>query len=266
MSSTFQYGETLRLNGILLHYLRFGGSGEPVIVVPGIVSPAAVWSFVGEHIGKSRDCYIIDVRGRGLSSSGNGLDYGLDACAADVLALADALQLKSFSIVGHSMGARIAIRAAATGHKELSRIVLVDPPVGGPGRRPYPSSLDKIIAMLEKGVNGTMRDPSNNSPRWTDAANRARAEWLHTCDFAAVAAAHRGFHEDDIHADLPKIKVPVSLMVAGEGGTVRPEDVEEFKSLVPGLVTETLAGVGHMIPFEDSARFFESLERMLRKP
>lgn len=264
MTSTFRYGETLRVNGILLHYLRYGGSGEPMIIIPGIISPAAVWSFVGEYIGKTRDCFIIDVRGRGLSSSGNGIDYGIDVCATDVLELADAVALKSFVLLGHSMGARIAIRAASRGHKELSRVVLVDPPVGGPGRRPYPIPLDKILDTLEQGSNGMMSDSFNKSQKWNETARRARAEWLHTCDFASVVTAHRGFQEDDIHSDLPRIAVPVALMTAGDGGTVRPEDIEEFRQLVPGIAVETLHGIGHMIPFEDPERFHESLDRLLK--
>ena len=43
-----------------------------------ITSPAATWSFVGEVFGRFFDTYILDVRGRGLSSSGPDLDYSLD--------------------------------------------------------------------------------------------------------------------------------------------------------------------------------------------
>ncbi|MGO7515492.1 alpha/beta hydrolase, partial [Rhizobium ruizarguesonis] len=49
---------------------------------------------------------------------------------------------------GHSMGARIAMRAANTGC-EFSRLALIYPPVSGPGRRPYPS---KLPWYVEAGV------------------------------------------------------------------------------------------------------------------
>ncbi|NBS56688.1 MAG: alpha/beta hydrolase, partial [Betaproteobacteria bacterium] len=90
-ASTFLYGAHVRSNGIRQHYLRFGGRGTPLILVPGIVSPAALWAFVGERLGQTYDTYVMDVRGRGLSESGPHLDYGLGACADDVIAFARTL-------------------------------------------------------------------------------------------------------------------------------------------------------------------------------
>ncbi|MGT2494270.1 alpha/beta fold hydrolase [Cupriavidus basilensis] len=89
-------------------------SRPTVILVPGITSPAITWGFVGEVFGEQFDTYVLDVRGRGLSSAEDGLDYSLDAQAADVLAFAQALKLDRWMIVGHSMGGRIAVRAGRT--------------------------------------------------------------------------------------------------------------------------------------------------------
>ena len=113
--STFVAGGNVCANGIRQHYLRYGGKGHALILVPGITSPGITWGFVAERLGLYFDTYVLDVRGRGLSSSGPELDYGTDACAADIPAFAAALGLHSYHLVGHSMGARFAIRAAAQG-------------------------------------------------------------------------------------------------------------------------------------------------------
>ncbi len=55
---------------------------------------------------------MLDVRGRGLSSSGPELAYDAETCAQDVNAFAAALSLASYALLGHSMGARFALRAA----------------------------------------------------------------------------------------------------------------------------------------------------------
>ncbi|MFQ6685164.1 alpha/beta hydrolase, partial [Bordetella pertussis] len=105
--SNFRYGGNVQANGIRQHYLRYGGERagrDPVIIVPGITSPAVTWGFVGERFGEQFDTYILDVRGRGLSQSGPQLDYGLDVQAEDLLAFARALGLSRYSVVGHSMG------------------------------------------------------------------------------------------------------------------------------------------------------------------
>src|SRR5471032_3548164 len=147
MTSTFLYGANASANGIRQHYLRYGGADgeragrDAVIIVPGITSPAVTWGFVGERFGTTFDTYVLDVRGRGLSSASDTLDYSLDAQAADLIAFAQAIGLARYNVVGHSMGARIGVRAARMQPAGLTRLVMVDPPVSGPGRRPYPSRL-----------------------------------------------------------------------------------------------------------------------------
>ena len=85
MSSTYLYGANVHANGIRQHYLRFGGSAEtsrqPLVLIPGITSPAITWRFVAERLGQHFDTYVLDVRGRGLSSTGPELDYDTDTCA-----------------------------------------------------------------------------------------------------------------------------------------------------------------------------------------
>ncbi|WP_144641677.1 alpha/beta fold hydrolase, partial [Bordetella genomosp. 13] len=196
--STFQYGAHVHANGIRQHYLRYGGAQadrDPVIIVPGITSPAVTWGYVAERFGQVFDTYVLDVRGRGLSQADASLDYGLDAQAADVLAFAQALGLERYSLVGHSMGARIGIRAARTQPAALARLVMVDPPVSGPGRRPYPAKLPWYVGSMAQARAGmTAEDMLAYCPTWTEEQRQLRAQWLHTCDERAILASFDGFH------------------------------------------------------------------------
>lgn len=265
MASTFLYGANVRANGIRQHFLRYGGSGPAMLVVPGIITPAAVWGFVAERLGRRYDTYVLDVRGRGLSESGPHLDYGLDACAADVVALAATLRLPGYALLGHSMGARIAIRAARRGDPLLERILLIDPPVSGPGRRPYPSPLAAVLKLLHASYRGEALEAlkAPGAAPWPEPLMRVRAEWLHSCDERAVVESHRGFHEDDIHADLPHIRVPAALIAAGKGEVIRQEDEEEIRRLLPSIAVRRVAGAGHQVPVDDFDGFFAALGAVL---
>ncbi len=263
--STFLYGAHVHANGIRQHYLRYGGQAgaraqrDAVIIVPGITSPAVTWGFVGERFGQQFDTYVLDVRGRGLSQAGADLDYSLDAQAADVIAFAAALGLQRYAIVGHSMGARIGIRAARARPAGLARLVLVDPPVSGPGRRAYPSQLPWYIDSIRLAQQGIDAEGMRAfCPTWTEDQLRLRAQWLHTCDERAILASFNGFHEDDIHADLPQVAVPALLMTAGRGDVIRAEDVQEMRTLLPALLVAHVANAGHMIPWDDEAGFYRA--------
>lgn len=267
MSNTYLYGANVQANGIRQHYLRYGGKGQPLILIPGITSPAITWGFVAERLGRQFDTYVLDVRGRGLSSTGPDLAYDIDTCADDIIAFADTLGLENYILVGHSMGARFGIRACARGAKGLAKLVLVDPPVSGPGRREYPSKLPWYVDSIRDATLGCDADHMRNyCATWTEEQLQLRAEWLHTCYSDAIVTAFNGFHEDDVHSDLPGIKVPTLLMVAGKGGVIQPQDEAEMLELLPSLRISHVPDAGHMIPWDDYEGFFAGFEDFLGAP
>lgn len=271
--SEYLYGAHVQANGIRQHYLRYGGNvGEratrdAVILVPGITSPAVTWGFVAERFGRHFDTYVLDVRGRGLSEASDTLDYSLDAQAADVIALAQALALPRFALVGHSMGGRIAIRAAGRQPAGLTRVVAVDPPVSGPGRRAYPAKLPWYVDSIRLARRGiTLEEMREFCPSWTEEQLRLRAQWLHTCDERAIVTSFEAFQTDDIHADLPRIAVPLLLVTAERGDVVRPGDVEEMRALAPRLAEVRVPDAGHMVPWDHEANFYRAFGDFLGHP
>lgn len=242
-------GYNVHANGIRQHLLHFEGPGPQMLLIPGITSPAITWGFVAERLAARFDVHVLDVRGRGLSEAGD-LDYSLDAMAEDALAVAAGMDKPV--VLGHSMGARTAIRAARRDPSPLKGLILVDPPVSGPGRRAYPSPwawYGDSIRMAQKGCSA--EDMRRFCPTWTEDQRALRAEWLHTCHYGAIRTAYDGFHTDDIHADLPHLKLPVRLVVAGGAPVIQEADLAEIQSLIPHLETRTVPGAGHMIPWDD---------------
>ncbi len=264
MSETsYRYGAQLNANGIRQHYLRYGGAEGAratrcaVVLIPGITSPAVTWGFVAERFGRHFETYVLDVRGRGLSEASDTLDYSLDAQAADVIAFAAALGLRRYAIVGHSMGARIGIRVAARRPEGLTRLVAIDPPVSGPGRRPYPAQLPwyvDSIRLAQRGI--SLEEMRGFCPTWSEAQLRLRAQWLHTCDERAIVTSFDAFQTDDIHADVGRIAVPTLLVTAERGDVVRQQDVDELRTLLPSLQERRVGDAGHMIPWDNEAGFY----------
>ncbi|WP_062268287.1 alpha/beta fold hydrolase [Endozoicomonas arenosclerae] len=266
--SHYLYGANVQANGIRQHYLRYGGQQDKarpiLLLVPGITSPAITWGFVAERLAEQFDTYVLDVRGRGLSSTGPDLSYDTDTCAEDIIAFAKALNLDSYILAGHSMGARFGIRAAAKGAPGLKKLVLIDPPVSGPGRREYPSKLPWYVDSIKDAEAGcdieTMR---GYCATWTEEQLQLRCEWLHTCFSPAIITSFEEFHTVDIHRYLPEIGVPTLLMVAGKGGVIEPADEAEFKELLPSIRISHVENAGHMIPWDDFDGFFAGFEDFL---
>ena len=252
-------GYNVHANGIRQHLVHHAGNGPSLLLIPGITSPAVTWGFVAERLAEAFDVHVLDVRGRGLSEAG-ALDYSLDAMAEDAIAVAEAAGLGKPVVLGHSMGARTAIRAARKAPEAFSGLVLVDPPVSGPGRRAYPSAwnwYEDSILMAQKGCSG--EDMRRFCPTWTDEQNALRAEWLHTCQLDAIRTAYDGFHTDDIHADLPHLRLPMRLVVAGGAAVIGKEDIAEICQLSPGIEVMIVEKAGHMIPWDDLEGFLSAV-------
>lgn len=100
--------------------------GALVIGVPGLSANSRSLAAVAERLAEEGHRFVaLDVRGRGHSDATG--PWGWDAHARDVVAVADALGVNdAFDVVGHSMGAMIAIELAGSRPDRVRRIVLVD--------------------------------------------------------------------------------------------------------------------------------------------
>ncbi|MBN7786506.1 alpha/beta hydrolase [Ponticoccus gilvus] len=249
------FGYNIHANGIRQHLIRWDGpEGAPqLLLIPGITSPAITWGFVAERLAERFEVHVLDVRGRGLSETGD-LDYTLDALADDAIAIARTMDRPV--VMGHSMGARIAIRANARDPEPFAGFLLVDPPMSGPGRRAYPSKWPWYSDSIQMAARGCSTEEMRAfCPTWSDEQVALRAEWLHTCHWGAIRIAFDGFHTDDIHQDIPGITRPARLVIAGGATVVDEADQAEVAQLNPAIEQRIVPEAGHMIPWDDLEGF-----------
>jgi pimeloyl-ACP methyl ester carboxylesterase len=110
------------------------GSGEPLVLIHGLATTRSIWRHVAPRLAASRQVVTLDVPGFGAARPvGRGFD--LEAVAADV---ADGLRASAvrepYDLVGHSMGAAVALTLAAREPDAVRSLVLVSPA----GLRPIP--------------------------------------------------------------------------------------------------------------------------------
>lgn len=257
MTSTYLYGDNVHANGIRQHFMRFGGKGRQLLIIPGITSPAMTWAEFADRLGQTFDVYVTDVRGRGLSQAGEGVDYGMAALAADVAEFAKVIGLKDYGLLGHSMGGRIAPAAVVRFGAAPARMMLVDPPVTGPGRPGHNNTDQWFVEQIERGAHGGMTADEMRPyfPRFNDAQLQLRCEWIHTCDPRAIIQFRADVLVDDMHADLPKLTIPTSFIIGGQSDLIGVEDEAELKQLNPLVETVRLPAAGHMVPWDEPDRF-----------
>ena len=258
-------GRHLTVGDVRLHYHEFAGDGPPLVLLPGITSPAIMWDFVSRRLAAFSHVFTLDNRGRGLSSSGDDLEYWLADYAADAQGVIEQLGLESPVVSGHSMGARIALKLAADAPPLVGPLIIIDPPVSGPGRCDYPIQLQWYLDGIHAASRGQVSEAINPLLKnWTAEQIALHDQWLPTCAVKAVTQSHRSFHEEDVHGLMPAIASPTLLIYAETGGTVTADDAVEITRLIPQCRAVRIDGVGHMIPWDDLETFVGTIENFLR--
>jgi pimeloyl-ACP methyl ester carboxylesterase len=153
-----------------------GPVGAPVVVaVHGITANA--WSFgtVAEHLDGELVMVAVDLRGRGASSDAPP-PYGIRSHADDVAAVIARLGAAPAVLIGHSMGAHVALMCAERHPEAVAGLVLVD---GGP---PLPVDPGKTTDEALDGLLGP-------------AIARLRKVWPDRVTYHAMWSAHPAFAE-----------------------------------------------------------------------
>jgi pimeloyl-ACP methyl ester carboxylesterase len=183
------------------------GEGEPVVLVHGFASTAAVnWvqpGWVATLTRAGRRAIALDNRGHGASSKlYEPAAYHSATMAEDVRALLDHLGLARADVMGYSMGARITAFLALAHPERVRSIVL-----GGLGSRLVDGvGLPESIAeALEAPSLAAVTDPQGR-------VFRAFAEQTRS-DLKALAACIRGSRQTLSRADVAAMQVPALVAV-----------------------------------------------------
>ena len=113
---------TIEANGQTLYH-EVHGEGEPLLCVMGLSADVLAWTLQVPSFSAQHRTVIFDNRDVGRSSMASA-DYEVADMAQDALALADALELDSFHLLGVSMGGAIAQEMACRAPERVRTLTL----------------------------------------------------------------------------------------------------------------------------------------------
>ena len=248
-----------------VHYIDFGGSGRPVLMVHGLGGNALNWMAVGPRVAETHRALAIDLAGFGQTPLfGRAATVG--ANAALVHDFIEHVVSEPVMLMGNSMGGYISVVEAATHPGTVTSLVLVDPAVPGPHvRRPEPLMLGAIAALSIPGLL-VCADPSRVDPSIVDAHVRLTREREHLGrqNARAFIQASRsiGFRMADprFWARVAAVHAP-TLVIHGSLDRLIPlAAARELHRRRPDWKLAILDGVGHVPMMETPEQFMDALE------
>lgn len=228
-------------DGYSLHY-EAHGEGRPVVLLHGITvsftGNFGAWGWIDALGARGFQAIGLDFRGHGGSDKPHDpAAYGTEALAGDVLALLDHLGIERASLVGYSLGSKVALRLLHAAPARIGPSVLVATGDGLIGHPPFDSA--HVLPQIAEAVSRPEFPadlPSHAATYWTFATNVGGDR------DAAVAAARASYPPCDV-ADLAGVDVPV-LVVSGEHDPVLGRGPLLAQALPKGRYLE-IAGADH---------------------
>jgi haloacetate dehalogenase len=119
----------IRTSGATIH-LEFAGEGPPVLLLHGYPESHVMWHKLAPQLARDYTVVCADLRGYGDSSKPKGVpghaNYSKRAMAQDMAEVMDALGHRSFHVVGHDRGGRVAHRLARDHGARVKTLTVLD--------------------------------------------------------------------------------------------------------------------------------------------
>ena len=107
----------------VLHHSTVG-QGDPLVILHGLFGSGKNWQSLARQFASQYEVFSVDLRNHGQSFHADAMNY--PAMVDDVIALLDHLELQSATILGHSMGGKVAMMLAASHAQRVDRLVVAD--------------------------------------------------------------------------------------------------------------------------------------------
>ena len=255
--------------GALTLNLAFAGdvTSPPLLLLHGIGSRHVSWYPVVADLSREYRLLMPDLRGHGGSDKPDA-GYLLPDYAEDLAALIHELGIERPVIIGHSLGALVALIWAQAHPIDAAALILEDVPLhGGAVHAPNLAGWQALAALPPEEAAAYYR---REHPNWTEEECVRRAHSITQTHPAVFGELRDEAIRDgviDRLAPLGGIQSPM-LLIHGDpesGSMVRREDVARFERLSSQTQVARLAGGSHSLHRERTAEFLDLVRAFLER-
>ena len=270
------HDRTITLNGQRFHYAEWGAAtAPPLLMLHGVTGHARTWDEEARAFASRYRVLALDQRGHGDSDPSPNADYTVATLSSDVAAFADALGLSRLSIVGLSMGGRVAIAFAGHATARVERLVIVDI-----GPDISPAGVLRVGTLMARSpelfpsLEHALAFHRLTNPLYTEAMLRHRVEhgtkpvdggltWKY--DRGLREAVRAGTWRDpiDLWPLWRAIACPILVVRGGDSDVLSEETAKRMLDENPNARLVEVSGAGHTVPGDQPVVFQTLLAEFL---
>lgn len=267
----------------------------PVILIHGFPESHRTWREISPRLEDRFRLVMPDLRGFGLTDRPqDAAAYAADTLIADIFALADALSIDRFALVGHDWGGAIAWAAALRGDPRIERLAIVN--------SPHPLIFQKSLiedevqraasqyirafrnpkmeagieamgfpAFFEKSFSRHVdlaKIPAEERQRYIDDWSRpgaltAMLNWYRASQIVVPTPGEHAAMPAWVERGVPRLHIPVRVIWGLEDKALLPIQLEGIGEIGDDVEVFPLKGVGHFAPWEAPDQVAEALAPFL---
>ena len=240
---------------VKLSYKQYSDSGRPLLVLHGLFGSQSNWGWHCKKLAEHFAVYGVDMRNHGDSPHDSEMSYR--AMAEDVALLLADLEIESCSLLGHSMGGKVAMQLALSEPQLVEKLIVVDiaPTNYTAGGEGHLNILNGMKAMdlsavasrkeAEQLLDEHIEDPDTLKFILTNLVREAAGTYRWRLNVDALIE-----HYDALRvapAGGQPFDKPV-LFIKGElSGYIRDRNEAEIRQLFPQAAIEVVSGAGHWV-------------------
>ena len=229
------------------------GSGHPVIIMHGLFGSGDNWRTIARMMEDQYQCIVVDMRNHGRSPHDPVMNF--QVMTEDIIELMQDLQLEKVSLLGHSMGGKVAMQFALQHPDLVDKLIVVDI-----APKYYPPHHDTVIEAIESIEPGELKERAEAEKAFArflgndDSTiqflmkNLARLpeggfEWKPNMPVIIEAYYHL---MEDVQSTTP-FEDPVLFIRGEKSRYILDEDVSHIKELFTNSSLVTIPLAGHWV-------------------
>ena len=267
----------VEVNGINLHYLEWGNTNRPtILMLHGISQQAHSWDFISLPLSVDYRVIALDQRGHGDSDWSPNGNYSTDIYVGDIEGFVGAMGLENFHLMGHSMGGRNSLAWASGRPGILKSLTIVDtgPETQRRGQnriqqfRELPDELDTLDEFASRVMEytGRNREQTMGALKYS-IRQRQDGKWTWKYDKAMRVSGFRAptWTPEQLWDGWRKIDCPALVVRGARSDIFADETMARMAEEHRDCTTVTVENAGHLVQGDNPPDFLAAVRGLLSR-
>ena len=250
--------------------VKVQGKGQPIILIPGLMSDGSVWQESEKYLAKNYQVHTVNIAGFANTAACSSADNILPQVKFELISYIKQHKLQRSILIGHSLGAFLSYSLAIDHEKLFSAIVAVDglpyvAPIFTRSSTTQPKDMkrqaDYIKNIYQHATHQQVADMTKQSitlQATSKEDQQAVIDMAKKSDQKTVASALHFLLTTDLREPLKQVKIPL-LLIAAQGAFTNEQDRVNASALYQQQIVDVAnaklmvnSAVRHFIMWDDN--------------